>query len=116
MALPISVIPAMKMLLEKNDIAARDFLTGAEEANAFEQRKFVALHQSTLRKVDVIADIARRANDRTLKTNTTWWEMHGGRVRTVVNWVMGHKAWSFMGVVVGIVGVAVAIFFRPWGV
>ena len=88
--------PRMKMLLEKNDIAARDFLTGAEEANAFEQRKFVALHQSTLRKVDVIADIARRANDRTLKTNTTWWEMHGGRVRTVVNWVMGHKAWSFM--------------------
>ena len=27
--------PRMKMLLEKNDIAARDFLTGAEEANAF---------------------------------------------------------------------------------
>ena len=107
--------PRMSALLEKNCISARHFLTGAAEAKAFEQREFAALHQSTLKKVDVIADFARRAHDRTLKTNTTWWEMRGGKIRTVVNWVLEHKAWSFMGVVVGIVGVAVAIFFRPWG-
>ena len=68
-----------------------------------EQRKFVALHQSTLRKVDVIANIAGRAHERSLKTNTTWWEMHGGHARTLVRWIMEHKFWSFLGFVVTVV-------------
>ena len=62
--------PRLETLLEKNDISRLDFLTGAEEAKAFEDKRFVALHQSTLRKVDVIANVAGRAHDRTLKTNT----------------------------------------------
>ena len=61
--------PRMSMLLNKNHISARDFLTGAHEASAFEEREFAALHQSTLRKVDVIANVARRAHDRTLRAN-----------------------------------------------
>jgi hypothetical protein len=35
--------PRMEKLLEKNHIAPRDFLTGADEARAFENRDFVAL-------------------------------------------------------------------------
>lgn len=42
-------------LMELNHITAKDALTGAEEAKAFEDKKFVRLHQSTLRKVDVMA-------------------------------------------------------------
>ena len=63
----------------------------------------------------MIANVARRAHDRTLKTNTTWWGMHGGEVRSVVNWVAEHRVWSFVGVVVSVVGVAVAVFLPPWG-
>ena len=55
--------PRMVNLLEKNHIAPRDFLTGEAEATSFEKRDFAALHQSTLRKVDVIANIAGRAHD-----------------------------------------------------
>jgi hypothetical protein len=76
--------PRMEKLLAKNHIAPRDFLNGAEEAKAFEKRNFAALHQSTLRKVDVVANIAGRSHDRDLRTNTTWWEMHGGRMRTAL--------------------------------
>ncbi len=73
--------PRLASLLELNSIKPLNFMSGAEEAEAFQQHDYVALHQSTLRKVDVIANIFTRAQDRSLKTNTTWWEMHGGRLR-----------------------------------
>ena len=95
--------PRLEKLLEENDISRRDFLTGAEEANAFENKEFVALHRSTLRKVDVVANIAGRAHDGNLKTNTSWWEMHGGRVAWVFNWFTEHPRWGFAGVVLAII-------------
>ncbi len=104
--------PRMKMLLTKNHISSRDFLTGGKEAKAFEARDFVALHQSTLRKVEVIADFAVRAHDRRLKTDTTWWEMHGGRVRTFVNWIVEHKTLAFL---MALVGIALTIVSCLWG-
>ena len=70
--------PRMETLLKKNRIVPLNFMTGAQEAAAFEQRNYVALHQSTLRKVDVIDNIARRAHDGYLRTNTRWWDFHGG--------------------------------------
>jgi hypothetical protein len=44
-------------------------MTGKREAQAFEEKNYVALHQSTLRKVDVLANIAQLANDRQLLTS-----------------------------------------------
>jgi hypothetical protein len=88
--------PRLEKLLEKNHIQPLNFLTGPQEAEAFENRNFVSLHQSTLRKVDVIANIAGRAHHRNLKVNTTWWEMHGGRVRNVANWLIEHKGITFL--------------------
>ena len=46
--------PRFEKLIEKNNITKRDFLGGAEEAAAFENKEFVKLHQSTLRKVDIL--------------------------------------------------------------
>ena len=103
--------PRMEMLLKKNQITQRDFLKGAEEAEAFEARNFVALHKSTLRKVEAIADFAVRAHDRRLKTDTTWWEMHGGRIRTFLNWIVEHKAGVFLMCLVGLVLAIVSIFW-----
>ena len=50
-------IPRLENLLEKNFIKPRDFLSGPQEAAAPENRNCVGLHQSTLRKVDVIANV-----------------------------------------------------------
>lgn len=95
--------PRLETLLDKNEISRLDFLTGAEEAKAFEDKEFVALHQSTLRKVDVIANIAGRAYDRNLKTSTSWWEMHGGGITQFYNWITDHPKWGFVGVGLAII-------------
>jgi hypothetical protein len=101
--------PRLENLLYKNNIQPLDFLTGAQEAQAFDNRDFVRLHQSTLRKVDVLANIAGRAHDRRLKTNTTWWEMHGGRIRTLGNWIIEHKVIAFAASVASVAGFIVTL-------
>jgi hypothetical protein len=101
--------PRLEKLLQKNRIEPLNFLNGAQEAEAFANRNYVGLHQSTLRKVDVIANIAGRAHDRNLKVDTTWWQMHGGRVRSTANWLVEHKLIAFVGSVLGIVATVWAI-------
>jgi hypothetical protein len=83
--------PRLSTLLGRNSIQPKDFLDGQRESQAFENRDFVALHQSTLRKADILADILERVHDRQLKTNTTWWEMHGGRLRALVGLDCGEQ-------------------------
>lgn len=64
--------PRLEKLIEKNHISKLQFLSGEEEAKAFEDKEYVKLHQSTLRKVDILANILGRVVNRTLKTNTHW--------------------------------------------
>ena len=104
--------PRLESLLSKNDIRPLDFLTGAQEAEAFEQRNFVGLHQSTLRKVDLLANVAERAHNRQLRTNTTWWEMHGGRVRAVSDWVVENKLIALAASIASIIGLYLALWPR----
>lgn len=94
--------PRLEKLIEKNNIQPRDMMTGAEEAQAFIERNYVGLHQSTLRKVDVLANIAERAHNKQLRANTTRWEMHGGRLRTAVDWLTENKLIAFLMAVVGV--------------
>ena len=82
--------PRLSNLLYQNTIKPRDFLSGEDEARAFEEHDFVALHQTTLRQVDVIANLAVRDHDRQLITNTTWWQMRGGRVLSFLRWLGDH--------------------------
>jgi hypothetical protein len=96
--------PRLEKLLEKNRIQPRDFLSGHDEAAAFENKEYVRLHQSTLRKVDVLANIANRAYDRDLKVNTTWWEMRGGRVRLVLIWLAQHWLLTLVGGIASVIG------------
>lgn len=95
--------PRLEKLIEKNKIEARDMMTGAQEAQAFVERNYVGLHQSTLRKADVLANIAERAYNEHLLTNTSWWQMHGGRIRTAAGWIADNKFIMFAMGVVGLV-------------
>ena len=56
------------------------------------------------------ANIAGRAHDRNLKTNTTWWEMHGGRVRTALVWMAANRTFQLGAGLASIVGVALALW------
>ena len=69
--------PRLTKLLEKSSIATLDLLSGAEEANAFEQKEYVKLHQSTLRKVDVMESILKRTVEETIKVNSQWFQIYG---------------------------------------
>lgn len=95
--------PRLEKLIEKNKILPRDMMNGAQEAQAFIEGNYVGLHQSTLRKVDVLANIAERALNKQLLTNTNWWQMHGGRLRTGLEWVADNKVVALAIAIVGLV-------------
>lgn len=80
----------MENLVKLNDITSQDMLTGKEEAQAFDNKEFVRLHQSTLRKVDVLANIAERAIHDDLKTLASWWERHGLGIKAKIEWLKEH--------------------------
>jgi hypothetical protein len=102
--------PRLTKLMERNNVTSRDFLMGAEEARAFEQKQFVKLHQSTLRKVDVIANLAERAHARDLKTKSSWWEVNGRSVKAIGELLREH--W-LIGAIIVLVGLATHVS-RAW--
>lgn len=69
--------PRMETLITYNNIKAKDYLKGAEEAEAFAKKEYIRLHQSTLRKVDVFANILNRTIQGTLKVKSKWYEIYG---------------------------------------
>jgi len=66
-------------VIELNRIADKDALQGAEEAAAFVNGEFIKLQQSTLRKVDVMANIFDRVHDKSLKTDSSFIDKYGIR-------------------------------------
>jgi hypothetical protein len=54
-------------LAEHNNLDARDALTGAEEAAAFDNKEYLKLHVSTLKKVDILDSIIQRTEADDLK-------------------------------------------------
>ena len=104
--------PRLESLMAKNKITTRDFLIGAEEAKAFENGDYVKLHQSTLRKVDVIANIAERAENETLQTNSSWWEIHGGTLGALGEWLKEHWIVSVVSAI-GSIGATIYNIY-PW--
>lgn len=60
-------------IVDKNGIADKDVMAGADEAEAYIKGKYRELEMSTLRKVDIISNIAERIHDRSLKTDNKWY-------------------------------------------
>lgn len=83
----------LESLLGLNGMSRRNFLPGADEAIAFENKNYVKLHQSTLKKVDVIEGIARRAWDGTLRSEARWWDQYGTSAEAFVEGITDH--WSY---------------------
>ena len=91
-------------LMEMNHITAKDVLTGAGEAAAFENQEYVKLHQSTLRKVDVVSNILDRNLDGSLKTKSSWLDSHGFHPVAVIEVITEHWLYSLIGIVAVMVG------------
>jgi len=91
--------PRLTKLMEKNNITSKDFLTGKEEADSFENKEYVKLHQSTLRKADILANIFERVADGTIKTNSKWYEIYGVHPKVLLELVKQHWLVGFLGLV-----------------
>lgn len=96
-------------LMELNRITAKDALTGAEEADAFDKGEYIKLHQSTLRKVDVMANILERVLDGSLKTNSTWMERTGLHPAVIIELIKDNWIWSLLVVAVAIIGLVASL-------
>lgn len=96
-------------LIEMNKITAKDILNGKEEASAFDNHEFIKLHQSTLRKVDVMANILDRVQDGSLKTTSTWKDTHGVHPAIVVELAKEHWGWSLVVFAAGLIGLIASL-------
>lgn len=79
--------PRLEGLMALNDIKNLNFKTGKEEADLFDQGNYVALHQSTLAKVDVMSNICQLAHENNIKTNTKFWQLHLSSFHAAVEWL-----------------------------
>lgn len=101
-------------LMDMNHITAKDALTGAGEAEAFEKQEYVKLHQSTLRKVDVIANLLDRTLDGSLRTKATWFDQHGFHPVAVIEWINEHWLYAGLGIVALLLGLYVTFKDMIW--
>jgi hypothetical protein len=83
-------------LIKLNNITDKSALTGKQEADAFDSGEYVKLHQSTLRKVDCMANIVERTVDGSLVTNASWRDKYGAHPKAVVEYIQEHWLWSFL--------------------
>lgn len=105
--------PRLPKLIEKNKITDAGFLTGEEEAAAFEAKEYVKLHQSTLRKVDIFANIAERTHDGMLKTNAKRKEIYGSEFVYWLDLCQEHWVFSLLATVGSIASIiGLVLFFK----
>lgn len=104
--------PRLEKLITKNSITVKDFLTGAQEAEAFENKEFVKLHQSTLRKVDNLANIFERTSNKYLQTDATFAERYGFKPSVIAELAKEHWLVTLI-IVIG--GVLTAVL-RAWDI
>lgn len=96
--------PRLESVMKHNKITHQDFLVGREEAAAWDNREFVKLHQSTLRKVDVMANIAGRAHNKSLITQSPWQDRLIFHPAVVVELIKEHWVYSALGLLLAVAG------------
>ncbi|MBN4081259.1 hypothetical protein JYT44_02720 [Caldithrix abyssi] len=102
--------PALENLLKiNNNISMTHFLPGLEEAEAFENKEYVRLHQSTLRKINAIVAILHRIADRTIKTDISWYKSYGTTLAGITELVTESWAFKFLGIITIVFGVVLGV-------
>lgn len=92
-------------LANRNSITAHDALKGFEESEAYNNKEYLKLHKSTLRKVDIIDTIIDRVDKNELKINVSKTAVYGltifGMVEIVKNnWIL-ILLWTILVYVIG---------------
>lgn len=100
-------------IVEMNKIADADALEGAAEAKAFEDGEYLKLHQSTLRKVDMMANVFDRIHAKSLSTYGTWADKYGFHWSVVPDLIKDHPIVTAIIVIGGVAG-GMLNFWKVW--
>ncbi len=101
--------PRLKNIVEMNKISNKDMLDGKGEADAFEAREYVKLHQSTLRKVDILANLLERVEDGRVKTAATRQEQFGSRLAALAALLQEHPLAIVVLALAGLIGFIITL-------
>ena len=84
--------PRMDSICRFNSISSTGYMSGPDEAAAFEKQEYTKLHQSALAKVEMYSNILKKAINGTLKTKAKWYEIYGLSIQGIFSFV-GSKWW-----------------------
>ena len=98
--------PRLENLLRKNDILPRGFLSGEQEAAAFEAQAYIRLHGSTLSKVRAIWEVAELAASGNLRTDASWLVRHGRRPSDIGAAIGENWLYPIISLAIGALGIA----------
>lgn len=82
-------------LAERNRISTKSALTGEDEADAFQNKKYLELHMSTLKKVDIMESILHRTINKELKVKTSKRKIYGLSLRGIFN-IIKENSWLLL--------------------
>jgi hypothetical protein len=98
-------------ITKKNNISDIDFLSGADEAVAFENKEYVKLHRSTLRKVEILAKLAQLTEEGFLKTNARWKDLYGLHPIAIGEYIKDSWFFSILGFIAAIASIVGLILY-----
>lgn len=101
--------PRLQSICALNQISMKDFLSGGDEAAAFDAGDYVKLHQSTLRKVDIIANLFGRYEVGSLETNCKWWQPYGTLPYAIGEWLKEHPIASLIMLILGLISLLLSV-------
>ena len=90
--------PRFESLVNLNKLSMIGFMNGAAEAEAFDKREYAKLHQSTLKKVDLIAEVATFVVAGDLKTSATRRHQYGTSITGLYEGMVQSTAWKIVSV------------------
>lgn len=96
-------------LIKINDITDRGMLNGKQEAEAFENANYIALHQSTLRKVNCLSDVLYKTLDKSLVIEASFKDIYGVYPKAFVEYIKDHWIWSLIVIIVIIFGFSINV-------
>lgn len=86
--------PRLENLVKQNNITDKNFLNGAQEAEAFKNHEYLKLHQSTLRKVDIFDCILSRIEEGDLKVKSNFFDIYGISLNSIGIFLQNHWFYS----------------------
>lgn len=101
--------PRMESICRFNSISSMGYMSGSDEASAFEKQEYTKIHQSALAKVEMYTNILNKTINKTLKTEAKWYEVYGVSILGIISfvnskWWLKLLVWIISAIGSGVIG------------